>query len=77
LYPFSRRERAGWSILERRDTLASVSPAASRALDLVREGTQLALLAVEVDSRGTNVILAESIPDSRQPGYDGLKEDSG
>jgi hypothetical protein len=33
------------------------------------------VLAVEVDPRGTNVFLADDIPDSRQPGYDGSKED--
>jgi len=31
LCPFSRRERAGWSIPQRLDTSARVSPAASRA----------------------------------------------
>jgi hypothetical protein len=36
---------------------------------------RLAVLAVEVDPRGTNVFLADDISDSRQPGYDGLKED--
>ena len=41
-------------------------------------------LAVEVDPRyspwgrfaGTNAFRAEDIPDTRRPGYDGLKEDS-
>ena len=45
------------------------------APDLVHERAKLAMLAVEADPRGTNVFLADDIPDSRQPGYDGLKED--
>jgi len=34
------------------------------------------MLAAEIDSRITNVFRAEDIPDSGQPGYDGLTEDS-
>jgi len=44
-------------------------------LDLLNERPQLAILAAEVDPRGTKPFLAEDIPDTRRPGYDGLKED--
>jgi len=49
LDPFYRRDRAGWSIPQRRDTSASVNPPRAGALDLFYERAQLAILAVEVD----------------------------
>jgi hypothetical protein len=46
------------------------------ALELRSEHARLAMLAEMVDSHVTDRFRAEDIPDTRRPGYDGLKEDS-
>jgi hypothetical protein len=76
LCPFSRREKG--RLVDPRAP-GHLGQGESRrlagALDLLSEQAQLAMLAAGVDSRVTIVFRAEDIPDTRRPGYDGLKED--